>query len=167
MLMKDIYRNPMFYYILVPLLIGIWPLSIWLVYLPRAEESLKNDGKTYEQSKEVMERILTLDPTQLELAQANTADDKFDYNIAVDMAAAKCGIVTKGVNVSPPRFVRKQQTQDARVTLENVDITGFAKFITSLQIAWPSLQCEKIDLAKKPGAVADQWNIDVTLKYYY
>ena len=167
--MKDVYRNPIFYYIAVPLLIGIWPLSLWLVYLPRAEANLNTDISTYEESKEVMDRILTLDPSQLEFAQSNISEDKFEYGIAVDSAAAKCGILSTNYkfNVRPPRSVRDQKTQNAQVTLEDVDIVSFAKFITSLQITWPSLQCEKIDLTKKKGAVKDRWDIDVSLKYYY
>jgi len=167
--MKDIYKNPLPYFIAVPLLIGIWPLSMWLVYLPRAEANLKSDCKTYEESRDVMERILALDPTRLELVQLNIPEEKFDYGIAVESAAAKCGILPTNskINVRPPRTVREQETQNAQVTLEDVDIVSFAKFVTSLQITWPSLQCEKIDLTKKKGAVADRWDIDVSLKYYY
>ena len=167
--MKDIYRKPIFYYIAVPLVIGILPLSIWLVYLPGAGESLKNDREAYEESKAVMGSILALDPTRLEFARENITEDKFDYGIAVERAAAKCGILPTNskINVRPPRVVRGQKTQNAQVMLEDVDISSFAKFVTSLQITWPSLQCEKIDLTKQKGAVADRWDIDVSFKYYY
>ncbi len=167
--MRNIYRNPMFYYIAVPLLISIWPLSIWLVYLPRAEARLESDKKAYDESRKVMDRILTLDSTRIELTQSNAAEDKFDYGTAVEMAAAKCSILPTNckMNVRPPRAARDQKTQNAQVMLEGVDIASFAKFVTSLQVTWRSLQCDKIDLTKKKGAVANQWDIDVSLKYYY
>jgi len=167
--MKDIYRNPTFYYILVPALIAIWPLCIWLVYLPRAEARLEDDRKAYVAAGEVMKRILALDPTRLEFSPEKISEDKFDYAGAVEKAAAKCGILPTSCNMSvkPPRTTRDQKTQEAAVHLVDVDITTFAKFLTSVQMTWPNLQCEQIDLNKKKGAVADQWNIDLRFKYYY
>jgi hypothetical protein len=36
--MREVYKNPMLYYLLIPVLVGIWPLLVWGVYLPRAEQ---------------------------------------------------------------------------------------------------------------------------------
>ncbi len=36
---KEIYKNPMFYYILVPALAAFWPVIIWGVYLPGAAQT--------------------------------------------------------------------------------------------------------------------------------
>ena len=52
--MKDIYKNPIFYYILVPVLITLWPLLIWGVYLPEAERSWKDDEADYKKAKNIM-----------------------------------------------------------------------------------------------------------------
>ena len=32
--MKDVYKNPILYYILVPVVVALWPLLVWSVYLP-------------------------------------------------------------------------------------------------------------------------------------
>ena len=39
--MKDIHKNPIFYFLVVPVIIGIWPLLVCAVYLPRTQSSWK------------------------------------------------------------------------------------------------------------------------------
>ena len=45
--MKDIYKNPIFYYILVPCLAALWPLLVWAVYSPAVERNLQDDREQY------------------------------------------------------------------------------------------------------------------------
>ena len=36
---REIYKNPIFYYILIPAFAALWPAIIWGVYLPAARAS--------------------------------------------------------------------------------------------------------------------------------
>ena len=41
--MKDLTKNPFFYYVLVTALVALWPLLLWAAFLPKAQEKLEAD----------------------------------------------------------------------------------------------------------------------------
>lgn len=86
--MKEIYKNKILYYILVPVLIGLWPLLVWAVYLPRAERQLNSDTELYEKAQKNIESILAIDPERLRLADEKTKTTEFDYVNEVYRVAA-------------------------------------------------------------------------------
>ena len=59
--MKDIHKNPIFYYILVPAVLALWPLFVGLVNLPASEQSLKNERAQYLQAQKKIKEILDMD----------------------------------------------------------------------------------------------------------
>ncbi|HUV41153.1 MAG TPA: hypothetical protein VMW23_05145, partial [Sedimentisphaerales bacterium] len=63
--MRNIYKNPVFYYVLVPAVTALWPLLVWGVYLPRAQRSWDSEMQEYSQAQTVMADIRTLDPDRL------------------------------------------------------------------------------------------------------
>ena len=38
--MNAMFKNPIFYYVMVPLCVAFWPVSVWTRYLPEAEEDV-------------------------------------------------------------------------------------------------------------------------------
>ena len=58
--MKEIYKNPNFYYILVPAMLALWPLIAGGVYLPAAERGLKDEMKDYQKARSRVDEILKL-----------------------------------------------------------------------------------------------------------
>ena len=166
--MKDIYRNPMLYYILVPCLAALWPLLVRVVYLPAVRNNLIEEMKQYEEAKEKIDVILGRDPTRLELADPNKTADKFDYASAVDSAARKCSISAANCTVSTKaiRTSSGKKSQNATVVLKQVNIARFADFLAKMQLSWASLECEKVTLTEKKG-LADVWKVELDFKYYY
>ena len=81
--MKDIYKNPTFYYIVVPIIVALWPLIIWGVSLPDANQSLDKELKDYEKAGALMAEILKLDPDRLALADVRVDAEEFDYARAI------------------------------------------------------------------------------------
>ncbi len=63
--MKDIYKNPITYYIAVPVIIAIWPLLLWAVYLPGVQKNWQIDKDQYTKARKIMENILRVDPVGL------------------------------------------------------------------------------------------------------
>jgi hypothetical protein len=59
-----------------------------------------------------------------------------------------------------------QKSQSAKVGLKQVDITKFAKFLSTVQLRWANLQCSQVKLTKKKG-LPDTWDVDLDFKYYY
>lgn len=168
--MKDIIRNPILYYVVVPVLVGLWPLLVWAMYLPRARQDVHEHIALYKKAEPIMMEILTLDPERLEFADANDTAAEFTYGGAVDWVASLCKIppTTYRVSASTIMTANNQRTQTAKVDLRQIDIARFAKFLSMIQLRWGNLQCERVKLTKKEGlADNDIWDMDIEFKYYY
>jgi len=168
--MKEIYRNPTLYYVLVPIIVALWPLLVWAVYLPRADKGLGTEQKQYMAAQEVIEEILTLDPARLESRGGDTDGAEFDYVTDVGEIARLCEISPRDYELRSKKAkdskAKGQKTQNCNVVLRAVDITRFAKFLSTIQLRWPSLQCDRIVLTKQRG-LPDTWKVNLDFKYYY
>ncbi len=60
----------------------------------------------------------------------------------------------------------KQKSQNAKVSLKQVDIGKSARFLSMIQLRWAKLQCVQVKLDKKKG-LPDMWDIDLDFKYYF
>ncbi len=167
--MKDLYKNPILYYIVVPFVVGLWPLLVWAVYLPESQKSVDEYLSQYQQADPIMMEILTLDPDRLEFADANETAPEFTWT-AVDQVANRCKIPEKNCELRSGvlQTISGQKIQSATVNLREVGITEFAQFLSMIQLRWVNLQCERVKLTKKqnlPGN--DVWDVDITFKYYF
>ncbi|UCG57268.1 MAG: hypothetical protein JSU70_20675 [Phycisphaerales bacterium] len=166
--MKDIYRNPIFYYILVPVVIALWPILVWALYLPRAQEGFEKEHAGYYEAERVMMDILALDPDRLEFADANNAAAEFDYAKAVQAVASLCSIKPDNYKFNSGMVMTSagRKSQSAKVSLKSVGVKTFARFLSTIQLRWADLQCTKVKLTKKKG-LPDAWDVDLDFKYYY
>jgi len=167
--MKDIYKNPILYYIAVPVIVGLWPLLVWAIYLPNAQKDVEEQMGQYKQAEPIMIEILTLEPDRLEFADANDTAAEFTYGEAIDRIASLCRIPPSKYNLSSAMVMttRGQKSQSASVDLKEIDIRKFARFFSMMQLRWPNLQCERLKLSKKQNPDNDMWDVDIELKYYY
>jgi hypothetical protein len=166
--MKDIYKNPILYYILIPVLVGLWPLLIWTVYLPNVKRSWNTDREQYNKAQKLMLEILTLDPDRLKFTDSNNSEAEFDYAIAIDRVATLCKIPPANYKLSSGIMITSggQKSQSAKVDLRDIDIAKFARFLSTIQLRYSNLQCSRVKLTKKK-ALADLWDADIDFKYYY
>ena len=166
--MKDIYKNPTLYYILVPCLVALWPLLVWAVYLPGAKRGYEREEAQYREAQVKILTILGRDPARLEFADPNKTADKFDYATAVNDIARMCGISAINYTVSsrPARTSGGKKSKSATVALKQVDITSFATFLSKIQLRWANLQCDSVTLTQKKGLV-DVWKVDLDFKYFF
>jgi hypothetical protein len=166
--MKDILKNPALYYILVPVVVALWPLLIWGVYLPAAEHNWQAEKSQYSQGQKVITEILAIDPDRLKFADSNSASAEFDYATAIEKTAGSCGIPPASYKLNSGIIITSagQKSQSAKVGLMGVDIAKFAKFLSTVQLRWANLQCSQVKLTKKKG-LPDIWDVDLDFKYYY
>ncbi len=166
--MKEIYKNQILYYILVPVFIGLWPLLVWAVYLPRAERQLNSDTELYEKAQKNIESILAIDPERLQLAGEKPKTAEFDYVNEVYRVAALSGIPQGNCKLNSGIIMTSgdQKSQSAKVTFKEVDVVKFAEFLSTIQLRWADLQCTKIQMTKKKGLL-DTWDVDLVFNYYY
>ncbi|MGA1979781.1 MAG: hypothetical protein ABSG99_04340 [Sedimentisphaerales bacterium] len=166
--MKQIYKNPALYYILAPVLVALWPLLIWGVYLPAAGRNWQVEKAQYSEAQGIIAEILAIDPDRLEFVDSNNTAAEFDYASAIEKTAGSCGIPPTNYKLSSGIITSTggQKSQSAKVGLKQVDITKFAKFLSTLQLRWANLQCSQVKLTKKKG-LPDIWDVDLDFKYYY
>jgi hypothetical protein len=166
--MKDIYRNPILYYIIVPAILALWPLLIWAVYLPDAENDWQSETDQYNQARKIIEQILSVDPDRLQFSDSKTDAAEFDYAVVVERTANVYGIPPTSYKLSTGIITTSagQKSQSASVVLKQVDIARFARFVSAIQLRWSNLQCSKVKLTRKKG-LPDSWDVDLEFKYYY
>ena len=166
--MKDMYKNPTLYYIVVPVAVALWPLIVWSVHSPNTQQSWVHEKGQYIEAQKLIAEILTLDPDRVGFADAENAEAEFDYARAVEKVATLC-------NIPPTNYTRRsgpiiesggQKSQSAKVLLKAVDITRFARFLSTIQLRWADLQCVRLKLTKKKG-LPDAWDVDLEFRYYY
>ena len=168
--MKDIYRNPILYYIAVPVIVGLWPLLVWAIYLPNAQKDVEEQIAQYKKGEQIMMAILTLEPDRLEFADANDTAAEFTYGEAVDRVAKLCRIQPSKYNLSTAMIIttNEKKSQSANVDLKQVGIQKFARFLSMIQLRWANLQCERLKLIKKQNLPEnDMLDVDIELKYIY
>ncbi|MHC4744357.1 MAG: hypothetical protein ACYS8Z_20775 [Planctomycetota bacterium] len=168
--MRDIYRNPILYYVAVPVVVGMWPLLVWAIYLPAAQDRVAEQMEQYEIAEAAMMDVLTLDPERLEFAEPNEAATEFSYGAAVDRVAGLCDIAAdnKAIHTGVIVTTREQKSQTANVDLKLVDIEKFTKFLSMIQLRWADLQCESVKLTRKDKMPDnDMWDVGIKFKYYY
>jgi len=168
--MRDIYKNPILYYIAAPLLVALWPVLVWAIYLPAAQKDVDENLDQYNKGEDIMIKILTLDPGRLDFSDANDNSAEFTYDRAVERVTGLCDIAPSKYRLNSGLTIESggQKSQSANVRLQEIDIVRFAKFLSLIQFRWPNLQCNRLKLTKKEGlANPDVWDIDVELKYYY
>lgn len=166
--MKEFYKNPILYYIAVPVVVSLWPLLVWAIYLPDAKKDLQESMAQYDKAEPLMMEILNLDPGRRDSLDPNDNTAEFTFYRAVDRVASLCGIPPSKceLNARSAQTSGGQKSQSANVKLSQIDITKFARFLSTIQMRWANLQCTKVILSQKPG-LKDVWDVDVDFKYYY
>ena len=168
--MKYIYRNPILFYIAVPIIVGLWPLLLWAIYLPNAQNDAKEMMAQYVQDAEpLMMEILNLDPARLESPDPNVKTAEFTYHNEVNKIASKCGIPPSKLQLqglTTQSSGGRMESQSANVKLTQIDITTFTRFLSTIQMNWPNLQCTNLTLEKKVD-FPDMWTANIDFKYYF
>jgi len=166
--MKNMYKNPMFYYILIPVIAALWPAVIWGLYLPGSRANFSDDKDQYQKAQQLIDELLVVDPERLNFTKEKGASVEFDYATAVQQTAEFCAIPAGNYKLSSGTIITSQgqKSQSANVILKDVDITKAARFLSTIQLRWSGLQATKISLRRQKGP-PDVWDVDLTFKYYY
>lgn len=166
--MRDIHRNPILYYLGIPLLIGLWPLLVWAVYLPTAQDDCDQDYSLLIEGQTHIIGILDIDPQRTVRVDPNHVVREFAYDVVVPQMANLCEIPAgnwefSGGNVA--NFGGKRR-RDGKVHLKDISIVQVARFLSTMQATYVNLQCDKIQLTKRKD-MPDKWVVDLDFIYYY
>jgi hypothetical protein len=166
--MREVYKNPLLYYVLIPVLVGLWPLLVRGLYLPQSKSDLKTEGSLCIEGQTQVIEILRIDPERLNTQAKGQRATEFEFSSAVNQAANLCRIPSSSCQIyAGSKSTSEGRTrQDARIKLTNVDIVQAAKFLSHMQSMWVALQCQDLKLQRKKG-MPDQWDVDFRFIYYY
>ena len=167
--MKDYFKNPNLYYIAVPAIAAVWALMAGAVFYPGSVSAWQDDAKIeYEKSQEWTEKILTVQPQRLQYKGEGVTSGKFDFGDTISTFTQVFQIPTSKFTLNVREEVPKggKRAQTATMKIKEIDIEKSARFLSAMLTGWPDLKCDVLGLEKaKTGK--DNWNVDMTLTYYY
>ena len=165
--MKEYYKNPNFYYVLVPAIAAVWAVVTWTVSLPTADKKWERNLKQYKDTEIQIQRILALDPDRLDKQQDGKSSE-FDYATAVEQFAKAWQIPASKYSLQDRREIKRgdRKTKGADVQIKPVDVETFTQFISAMMLRWPDLQSDQLKLTKQKDG-PDSWKVDIKFTYYY
>lgn len=167
--MKDIYKKPIFYYVLVPVVISLWPVWLLCLGIPSSRSNLQKEIKDYNEAERLIAEILgDLDPQRLDYTRIRKSGEAFDYTTAIDQVTRFCRIAPTDYKLSsgPARNIKGgQKSQDASITIDKIDIERLSKFLSVMHMRWANLQSSNVTLQKIKGE-KNVWKADVRFVYY-
>ena len=166
--MKEYYKNPDFYYILIPTLAALWMLFVSTTALPKSKEILNDTLTETTRAENLILQILDIDPDRLKYKDEEGKSAEFDYTTAIDQFTKLCGIAPSNYDHQVGREIKRsgRKTKSADVTINDVDIETLAKFLSVILIRWPELQCDLLKLTKL-NVGKDNWKVSIKFTYYY
>ena len=134
--------------------------------MPQAEQNYYREQRECTKAEQTMMEIYNLDPDRA--FDANNTPAEFTFGGAVDRAANLCSIPPSKYKLSSGMIITtdRQKSQSANVSLKQIDIATFARFLSRIQLTLATLQCNRVKLTKKQG-LPDMWDVDIEFKYYY
>jgi len=162
MTINDLIKNPILYYVAIPLCASVWPLSLAVKYLPAMTQARDDWAGYVVDANDRIHEILTLDPERLTYARKKGEQVDFEYAVAIEKVARTCGIPRYDLSAG----TLTSDSQTARLKIDDVGITQCAKFLSTLQLHWNALQCTQVTLDKKRDT-KDTWSVSLSFIYFY
>jgi hypothetical protein len=139
------------------------------VFYPRSVKAWEEDVQPeYQQSQELMRRIIEIQPQRLHYQIKQDQDGEVDFGDAVNTLGILFEIPPSKYTLSVRKPVSRggKKSRTATMAIKEVGIVKSARFISAMLSLSPDLKCETISLDKaKTGK--DNWNVDLTMTYQY
>jgi hypothetical protein len=164
---RDLLHNPRLYYVIVPLVCALWPAYAGFYGLHSSNANWTRESTSWQDAQKTISEILQYDPDHLKSKQ-NKGVEEFSFPNVVDQVARSVSISSASYKLQTAPITKTQggkESQDASITLRQIDLATFAKFLSNMQLQGANVQCTRIKLTKQKGA-ADMWNADMTIKYF-
>jgi hypothetical protein len=141
-------------------------LTVNLLLVPSMAGKTQTLSSTFEQLNEKCTKIYELDPSRIANAANVAAGKEFHYSSSVSEVAARWKIPTDkyNINVRSVMQTRDTRTQNARVAIEDVSVSTFAKFLSQILYEWPNLECQTIKLISEREQ-KDNWKATIDFIY--
>lgn len=166
--MKDYYKKANLYYAAVPLAVTVFVIFVAAISLPTASRNWKNKQEDYAKSKDLIEKIVALDPERLGYDAKKGSSGEFDYSTAVVQITKLVKIPSANYSLRGHGLTKSggKLRKSADVTIDKVSITTLSRFISQILLRWPDLQCDRLSIDKLPAG-KDSWKAAMKFVYTY
>lgn len=169
MKMKIDFKDPNMYYILVPVLAGIWAIAAGLVFYPKSVKAWEESEAQYTKAQDVIDQLVTLQPERLAYkVDASAASEDFDFTKTINEFASALSIPPSNYNLTVRSEANRagRKTRSASVSIKTIDIEKLSQFLSALLLRWPDLKCDTLSFSKIKDA-KNNWQADISLTYFY
>ncbi len=167
--MKDKLKNPNLYYILAPVLAGIWAILAGFVFYPGSVKTWQEDIKPeYEESQDWMYKLIELQPQRLQFQVKQGNKVEFDFGKTVDTLTQFFRIPPSKYTLSVRKPVNRagKKTWTSSMSFKEIDIETTGRFLSTILEITSDLKCDQISIDKAKNG-EDNWNVDLTMTYRY
>jgi hypothetical protein len=146
----------------------LWALLAWAVLLPETDSQWQKQVQENKKARSIITKILVLDPDRINYEQQKDKVVEFDYSTSVEQFAEKCRIAPSNYDLNARLIVKRgdKKIKTGDLVIKSVDIETFAKFLSSMLIRWPDLQCNQLNFTKLKNA-KDLWQVRIKFIYNY
>ena len=167
--MKQAFKNPNTYYILVPAVATVWALLAGAVFYPQSVKAWDETKDQALQSEELIDQLVTLQPKRLAFKVDESSDtQEFDFSKTINEFAGVFGISPSNYNLTVRGETRKakRRARSASMSIKTVDIETLSQFLSALLLRWPDMNCEVLSFEKIKNT-KNNWSATLSLTYYY
>ena len=166
--MKKLLKNPNMYYVLFPVLAGLWAAGAWGLSYPKSLEQRTEMENECLSSESYIKEILQIEPQRLAYQQDKDKSGEFDYTNVIDQYARMFGVSAADYTLSVRSATKRagKTTKSADLTIKTIDIERLAKFISAILIRWPELECERLTV-EKLSTGKNVWKASIRFTYFY
>jgi len=164
--MIDFYKKANFYFIAIPLTAAVWALLTSTLFLNAANDEWKDTKAESDKSENFIAQILVLDPERLKLHNEKKEIGKFDYNTVIGKFAIRHKIAESGYGLRATGEKKKNGIiiQTARMTINDINVEKFTRFLSEMLHVWPDLQCDNLTMT---NTGPDTWKAVLQFKYTF
>jgi hypothetical protein len=165
--MIDFYKKANFYFILILIAATVWAV-ITPVFLKAANEEWDKTELISKDSERLIAEIIILEPDRLKLHNEKKKMGKFDFNTVIDKFAQRHKIPDSayGLRVTDEKKQRGVVTQGATMTISNIKVVKFSRFLSEMLYLWPNLQCDSLSMSNQSTG-PDAWKAVMQFKYTF
>ncbi len=166
--MNEFLKNRNVYFLIAPVLVGMWVLYVWLVSFPAAEKGHTTFERDYQLAQATLLNIIKLDPERLTNKEKKAQEGQFDYADVVDRFAREFSIPARDYQITIQKAFKSEGklSQSATITIKAVNVERVAGFLSKMLSHWPDLECNDIKLIRVKNT-KDAWDVSFKLTYYF
>lgn len=165
---RDLFKRVDTYFWMLPAAAAVWALLAAFVFYPAGVQAWEDQQQEYKQAEDLIGQILDMEPQRLAYKEEKGQSGEFDFTGEVNRFAQVCGIAHGSYILQTRGEILREgkKSKSADVTIKSADIETSARFVSSLLIRWPDLQCEQLTLEKLSSGKND-WKVQLRFTYYF